>query len=642
MCGIAGIVGEGASPERALSMVSLMAYRGPDSRNVWAEPGVALASCRLAIVDLPGSDQPIQSEDGRYVLVFNGEIYNFHELRGELERAGRRFHTSGDAETVIAAHETWGDAYLEHLEGMFAFALWDRRERVLRLARDRFGEKPLAYTHDGTRLAFASELKALLAAGMLRGEADPGAIAHYLSLRAIPSPLTLFKDARQVPPASELVLRDGTVTVRRYWELAWRPAPPRSEREWAEALREHLRRAVKSRLVSDVPLGALLSGGLDSTAVVALMAENAPAPPRTFFIGFDAGERTKIDARYARLAAERLGTEHHELQMTSRGLVEDLPKILWHLESPSVDGYQYFYAYRLARERVTVALSGQGGDELFAGYGWFHQIQLLESWRRRLSSFAPRGGGRMVARFLRSLGKPRPASRVDAMLSGESLCDSYVAIKHLYPDADKDRLYTAAFRERLTGAPPSRAVIADELSRMPGWPATEAISRLQIATDLANILLRDTDAVSMASSLEVRLPLLDHRLVEFGLSIPSELKHRGGEGKHILRAALDGIVPREVLERPKLGFSFPMAAWLKGPLRPLADAAFSPEVIRRRGAFEPEAMRRVYRLFYEGRGSRSPFYVWCFTLLEAWHRIFVDSGGAMPARLSDLLDAHPA
>lgn len=644
MCGIAGVARlgtEGSADGPATArMLAAMTHRGPDDADTWVGPDVALGACRLAIVDVGGSRQPIRSPDGRYTLVLNGEIYNFRALRAELAAAGVASGTAGDAETVLLAFQHWGERYLDHVEGMFAFALWDAAERRLRLARDRFGEKPLYYAWDGAVLAFASEAKALLAVGHGRREPDVAALHHYLSYRAVPAPFCLFSGIAMLAPGTQLVLDSAGLTTAPYYRLRHDSGlPERSDVDWVESLQAGLRRAVHSRLESDVPLGALLSGGLDSTAVVALMAE--VARPRTFFVAFDAGERTQIDRRYARLAADRLGTEHEELELTSRALLDELPRILWHLESPSVDGYQYYYAYALARSRVTVVLSGQGGDELFAGYGWFRQIESMERWRRRrqslLAGAASRHGARLVATTLHRLGKSRSASNLAELLAGTSAVDSFWAVKHLLSQADKDDLYTPAFRERLSGTPTSRALLSPLETELAGWPVTEAVSFLQIATDLGDILLRDTDAVSMAHSLEVRLPLLDHHLVELALAIPSRLKSSGGEGKQVLGAALRGIVPDEVIERPKLGFSFPMAAWLRGPLRPLADAAFDAETVRRRGYFRPEAMRRYYRLFYEGRGSRSPFYVWCFSMLELWHRIFVDAAATSPpASLADL------
>ena len=630
MCGISGVVAWGSATlppgEPARKMVELMHYRGPDASDTFAEPGVELGSCRLAIVDVAGSPQPISSRDGRYVLVFNGEIYNFRELRSELQEQGLTGQTQGDAETVLLAHQHWGEDYLTHLEGMFAFALWDRETRTLRLARDRFGEKPVYVARDRQQLAFASEAKALLHAGFGRRAVNPEAIHHYLAFRAVPAPHTLFEGIEQIPPGHEWVIDAEGVRARRYYDLRRSPDPTRTPQEWAEGLRNELRRSVRQRLISDVPLGGLLSGGLDSTAVVAFMAE--VSRPRTFFISFDTGERTRIDARYAREAAEVLGTEHRELQMTSEGLLRELPRILWHLESPSVDGYQYFYAYRLAKEEVTVALSGQGGDELFAGYGWFHQIMALERWRQLAHPLTGRGPTRVTASALTGalhrLGKARSAARLGGVLCGDSWLDSYCSVKSLFGDRERDELYREPVKQALHDVPSQRAVLASHLTGAEQWPLTERISKLQIKSDLCDILLRDTDAVSMANSLEVRLPLLDHHLVEYVLSIPSELKASGGEGKHIQRLALQGIVPQSILDRPKLGFSFPMAAWLKGPLRAVADVAFDPEVIERRGLFRVEPLRRYYRLFYEGQGTRTPFYVWCFVMLELWHRVFID------------------
>jgi asparagine synthase (glutamine-hydrolysing) len=630
MCGIAGtfLFDSGARADaRALrAMTGVLAHRGPDADGFHVDGPVGLGHRRLSIIDLSTGDQPLSNEDGTVWTIFNGEIYNFRDLRAELEACGHRFRTATDTEVIVHGYEEWGVDVVQRFRGMFAFALWDARARRMLLARDRLGIKPLYYsTLDGRGLAFGSEIKAVLEHPGVSREWRFDALDAYLALQYVPTPLTIFSDVRKLPPAHRLVAEDGQVRIERYWSLEFgAPSVFRREDEYLEQLDSLLHEAVRLRLISDVPLGAFLSGGVDSSAVVAAMVDTSDAPVVTTSVGFR--EETFSEVRYAERVARHLGCEHHT-RTVEPNVADLLPRLAWHLDEPFADASAVptYYVSKVARERVTVALSGDGGDELWAGYAR-HRVERLESqvrrWLGRTGAEAASVVGRLLplrvkgARSLRHLGMP-PAEAC--------------AQKHVYglfEHGVRDRLYTPEFAAMVHAHDPLSAFrrVYDECSSPD--PVERALF-VDVQTYLLDDILTKVDRMSMAVSLEARVPLLDHKLVEFAATVPVGMKLRGGRTKHLLRRFLEGRVPHDIQARPKHGFEAPTGEWLRGPLAPMAADLLLGPTGRSRGIFSASAVARLWSEHQSGRRDHR-HRLWSLLMLELWFREFADR----PARVA--------
>ncbi|RMD79436.1 MAG: asparagine synthase (glutamine-hydrolyzing) [Gammaproteobacteria bacterium] len=655
MCGFAGILDpkrrwDGAGMGRlASSMAEALAHRGPDDAGVWtdAEAGIALGHRRLAVMDLsPAGRQPMVSASGRYVIAYNGEIYNFRELRAELERAGRApaWRGHSDTEVLLAGFEAWGvEATLRRAVGMFAFALWDATERALWLARDRMGEKPLYYGWVAGSLAFSSELKALRRVPGWRGEVDRAALALFLRHNYVPAPWSIHRDVRKVPPGHLVRFDAGAVPghwpeLRPYWsltEIADRgladPLPPDPE-VCAEAVEEALRRSLAGQQLADVPVGAFLSGGIDSSTVVALLQAMAGRPVRTFTIGFH--EAGYDEAREAAQVARHLGTEHTELYVTPREAMEVIPRLPEIYDEPFADSSQIptFLVSRLAREHVTVALSGDGGDELFGGYNRY--VWALGLWRRldRL----PRPLRALAARAIRAV-PPGAWERLFALagpLLPAGLRVRQPGLKmhklaELLRCADPGAIYLRLVSHWedpasvVLGAGEPATVLSDP-GRQPRLPTfLERMMCLDALTYLPDDILVKVDRAAMAVSLETRVPFLDHRVVETAWRVPVALKLREGKGKWLLRRILHRHVPPELVERPKMGFGVPIEHWLRGPLRDWAEALLDEARLRREGYLDPAPVRRLWWEHLAGRGSWQ-YWLWDVLAFQAW----LEQGGA--------------
>lgn len=625
MCGIVGQARQdGGIPERVLleRMCVALQHRGPDSRGIHVEAGAGLGIQRLRIIDLVTGDQPIFNEDASVVVVLNGEIYNFQQLRDELRARGHRFATSGDTEVIVHLYEEAGPACVERLHGMFGLAIWDASRRRLVLARDRLGKKPLFYSVADATLSFASELAALLENHDVPRDLDLEAMDAYLAYRYIPSPLTAFRAVRKLPPAHRLVYEQGRVRVERYWRLDFgRKARFSSEEEVYEGVREHLRRAVRLRMISDVPLGAFLSGGIDSGAVVASMAEVSTEPVKTFSIGF----RSELDERpLARLVAQRFATDHHEL-VVEPNAIEILPRIIRHHGEPFADptSVPTFYLAEMARQHVTVALNGDGGDEAFGGYNRY-QAGLLAARLSRLPEPARRAGAALTARIPTN---GRISSwQMRARRLGETLmldeAGRHFAYMTSLQGLRRDRLYAPEFAAALgpSGAESRFRALWEQGS------ATDTLDRMfevDSLTYLPDDLLAKVDIATMACSLEGRSPLLDHELMQFAATLPPELKVTRREKKIALRRALRGILPEEILSAPKRGFQPPVAAWLRGELRDHARDVLLDPVARERGYFRPDVVTGLLDEHASGATDHSQG-IWTLLVLELWHREFVD------------------
>ncbi|UCG25918.1 MAG: asparagine synthase (glutamine-hydrolyzing) [Chloroflexota bacterium] len=622
MCGICGVVT--STSEQTLDrnvlrrMCRLLYHRGPDDEGYYFDDYAWLGVRRLSIIDLTTGNQPIQNEDGTLQLVFNGEIYNYRELRGQLEARGHLFHSCGDSEVIIHAYEEYGDDCVNHFNGMFAFAIWDSRARRLFLARDRLGIKPLYYHAAGELLVFGSELKALLAHPDVPREIDHMALDQFLTLEYIPAPRSILNGVHKLLPGHSLVFQDTQVTVQKYWSLPRWDAPP-SEETCVDELRHLIEDSVRLRLVSDVPLGAFLSGGIDSSTVVANMSAATSNPVRSFSIGFQ--DDTYNELPYARAVAAHLGTTHHEetLYPDITGLAEQL---VGHLDEPLAD-FSIFPTYlvsKMASDYVKVILSGDGGDELFAGYETY-VAQSLDAGYRWLPSLIRQ----KVMPWTMRLVPPQPTkkglvNKTKRFVEGAALTPS---LKHtrwmIFLGADeRAAIYRRWLLAELDGSGSSSPLEAYFEEAAP-FESLAQQQYVDVKTYLPDNILTKVDRMSMAASIEARVPLLDHRIVEFALNLPPHMKLHRGRTKRILRQAMAGVLPRATLNKPKQGFSIPLKHWLRGPLRPIMMDLLSEDAVRRRGYFEPKTISRWISEHQDARANHS-HRLWALMVFELWQR----------------------
>jgi asparagine synthase (glutamine-hydrolysing) len=613
MCGICGVASANGSadPERVARMSATLIHRGPDSAGEFGDETVTLAARRLSIIDLETGDQPIANEDGTLHVVQNGELYNYRELRRELERAGHTFRTRGDTEVLLHLYEQHGDGFAERLRGMFAVAIWDAPRRRLVLARDRFGIKPLYYRATGDELAFASELRALP-----RGEIDLDALEAFLAFNSIPAPLTIFREARKLPPGHLLLWEDGRVRLERFARPAPVPADELrddEEAELVEELRARLRDSVRAHLVSDVPVGVLLSGGVDSALLAALAAEESTEPLRTFSIGFE--ERSFDELGDARRVAERYGTQHRELVLRPDAALL-LPALAETFDEPFADSSALptYLVSELAASDVKVALSGEGGDELFGGY-YTYAADLL----------AARVGG--LARLARPLVERLPTSSRKA--SFDYRAKHFVRAAHLQPlerHHGWKEIFSPDARAELTGRRSSFDPVDLLRARYAETEGADELARLQhvdLGIYLVDDLLVKTDRASMAHSLEARVPYLDTVVTNLALALPTRHKVRGLAKKVLLRKAAEPLLPREIVRGKKRGFSIPAAAWLRGDLVPFARETLSKDALRRQGFFRPEPVHRLLDDHVAGREDLSR-QLWGLLAFTLWHERHVE------------------
>ena len=624
MCGIYGQFRfDGQPVPRGLltAMGDAMIHRGPDDDGAFCDGTIGLGMRRLSIIDVSGGHQPFTTADGNLALVANGEVYNFQELRAELERTGHRFASRSDCETILWGYLEWGlDKLLHKLNGMYAFALWDGRLRQLIVARDRIGIKPVYYHFDGKVFTFASEAKSLFLAGV-SATLNRDALPAYLSLGYVPAPHTLFTGIHKLPVGSVGVIKGAKLKLHSYWSLPISIDKHRSESEWIDCVRAQLDASVAKQMVSDVPLGAFLSGGIDSSAVVAYMVKHASGPVKTYAIGFDgdAASRYYNELPYARKVAERFGTEHHEIVVRPE-VAKLLPRLLWHLDEPISDSafLTTYLVSEFARQEVTVILSGVGGDELFGGYRRY----LGEEYAARYQRLP------QVARMLlRSLAKCLPADRHSRWLDLARLARAFILSAEL-PFEERYRSYIRMF------APDAIVALLGETERgsdavdeaFAQARSSDVLNRLlhvDSLTQLPDDLLLLTDKMSMSVSLECRVPLLDHQLVELAASVPASVKIRGGELKHLLKEALRGTLPNEILYRKKRGFGAPMGAWLRGQLLPLMRQVLSQESVRARGLFNPRTVQQVMHEHMTRQADHTD-HLQALMNLELWCRLYLD------------------
>ena len=628
MCGIAGIVGGAPGRDTLDAMLASLEHRGPDDRGAFAGDGVALGMTRLSIIDLVTGQQPMSSDDGAARIVFNGEIYNFRAVRAELQAGGHRFRTQSDTEVILRAWEADGERCVERLRGMFAFAIWDARRRRLFLARDRLGKKPLYYWRGGGALVFASEIKALLCHPGPGRAVDWPALHHYLAYGYTPAGRSAFAGIMKLPPGHTATLDGDTFTARRYWSLPAAASPIRlAPAELAQRLRDEIREAVRLRLESDVPLGAFLSGGVDSSVVVASMREVTSGRLTTFSIGFGAAAASYDELPYARQVAERFGTEHHE-EILEPKAAELAPLIVRSFDEPFADSSAIAtYAVAAATARhVKVALSGIGGDETFAGYPRYLGVRVSEAWTR-LPRWLRRPAGAAAAGLLsESYTSRNLRDWVVRFAAGaeQPLPERYFGWTRFFDGPALDALATPALSAHLTGDPDADGRAA--WATRSGGDAVDGAFRIDLATYLPGDLLVMADRMSMAHSLELRGPFCDHRLIETSLAIAPSVKLPGFRLKGLLKAAYADVLPPAVLTHRKQGFMIPLAGWLRTDLRPLLDDLLSPAQVHARGLFRVEAVERLKAEHAAGRRSHAD-RLWTLMMAELWLREYLDRGG---------------
>lgn len=604
-------------------MCDLLAHRGPDADGVFVKGPVGLGHRRLAVIDLsPLGHQPMSTDDGEVTITFNGEIYNFRELRAELESRGHRFRSRSDTEVLLLAYREFGTKCLDRLRGMFAFAIYDHSRRTLFLARDRLGKKPLFYRWDDHGMAFASEPQAFFAESSFVATPDLTALGSYLNLQYVPHPQSAFKGVCKLPPAHYMTVNAESTRVERYWKLSYVPKRVISEAEASTELLDRLTDAVRVRLVSDVPLGAFLSGGIDSTTVVALMAQSSDAPVKTYTIGFE--DKDHDELRYARLVADRYATDHHEI-IVRPDAVNLFPRLVWHYGEPFADeaAIPSFYLAEFTRRSVTVALNGDAGDESFAGYTRYvseAEVERLQhllpaSLRRSAATLAGALGGHATARTWRG----RACERLHAL--AEVPEHRYARrMMHFTPELVNE-LCTVDFVRRSGSSGMAHLLAAFSASDANEW--VDRLLDVDVNTYLPDCLLAKVDIATMAYGLEGRSPLLDHELMEFVARLPVEMKMKRGEGKRLLKMAVGDIVPREIRARPKKGFSVPLDRWFREDLRAFATDVLLGPPATTRGYFRADAVRRL--LHEHATGQRSwRRQIWNLVMLELWHQTFID------------------
>jgi asparagine synthase (glutamine-hydrolysing) len=632
MCGIAGIVdlaGRPLDPALVHKLCAELGHRGPDEEGYYVSGQVALGQRRLAILDVTGGRQPMSNDDGSVWVTFNGEIYNFQELRRDLEKFAYRFATRSDTEVIVHAYEAYGTDCVKQFRGMFAFALWDQRAQTLFLARDRVGKKPLFYADVEGQWTFASELQALLQHPRLSREVDWTALDDYLTYGYVPAPKTAFKGIWKLPPAHFLTLRIGkgsraAVHTERYWHLEYEPKLKIGEKDAAEGLLEVLTEAVRLRMIADVPLGALLSGGIDSSIVVALMSQLSKRPVKTFSIGFE--EQAFNELPYARLVAERYATEHHEFMVRPNAL-EILPTLVRHYGEPYADSSAIptYYVAKATRGHVKVALNGDGGDECFAGYDRYLGSRLAERYHNipaAVRKLALEPLGRLIPNSMPRRNRLRQVKSF-LQVAGEPASRRYLRWIAYFSSEQKRALYAQEFQQQLASYDADRWLLEmwEQVTRASVDPL-DAVLSLDMQSYLPNDLLVKMDIATMANSLEARSPFLDHKVMEFCASLPSSYKLRRLTHKYLLKKTGARLLPSSTLRRRKMGFGVPIGSWMRGELRSwVEDLLLSPRALNR-GYFEPAALRRLVQAHMEG--EQHPFGLWALLWLELWHREFMD------------------
>jgi asparagine synthase (glutamine-hydrolysing) len=629
MCGIFGIVSSNIDRLQLETSTNTLSHRGPDDSGFFVDEGIGLGHRRLSIIDLEGGHQPIFNEDRSKCIIFNGEIYNFMELRDYLLLKGHQFSTRSDTETILHAYEEWGEYCVEHFRGMFAFAIWDSKEKKLFLARDRLGIKPLFYGEYSGNLYFASEIKAILTVPDFPREIDDVALTNYFTLSYIPAPLTIFKNIKKLLPGHTLIWKDGQITVRKYWDLKFVPDKSKNEEYFIQRFMELLQEAVKIRLVSEVPLGSFLSGGIDSSTVVALMSLVSESPVKTFTIGFGGNIGGYLDERkYAKMVAEHYSTDHREYEVlpNPEGLIE---KIVRAFDEPFADdsAIPSFFVCKIARENVTVALSGLGGDEVFAGYERYLGFKLGQEYKK-IPSFLRES---FIKKFVENLRERRDGhytiNHMKRFVRSASLRPDLRYLGYIskmnsnvkgsfFSDRERFDKYFEACEDLVLSYFNSATVsdVPDSLNRA---------FYCDIKTYLPEDILAVTDRMSMHHALEVRVPFLDHKFMEFCATIPAEMKMDWFRKKYLLKKAVKNLLPAPVIQHRKQGFVGPMAQWLKKDLRPYVLQTLSEKNLKKHDLFNFETVQSILEEHFSGREIHDTL-IWSIVIFQTWFDLYIE------------------
>ena len=619
MCGITGIVY--SDPDRHVekdlleNMCSVIRHRGPDESGIYLQGHVGLGMTRLSIIDVAEGSQPIHNESGTIWIVFNGEIYNYRELRAELEKRGHKFYTFSDTETIVHLYEEYREDCVQHLRGMFAFAIWDERSHNLFLARDRLGIKPLHYVFDGKSFIFGSEIKSILTSKVPRKVNVPSLIT-YVAYGYVPDPETMFEGIFKLPPAHTLSYREGIISVRKYWDVHFNIGKVQPEEFYIERLLEILSESVKIRLISEVPLGAFLSGGTDSSTIVALMAEHMSEPVKTFSIGFKNLKYNELP--YARMVAERYGTDHHEeiVNPDAESIIMDLIR---QFDEPFADSSAIptYYVSKMAKKWVTVVLSGDGGDEFFGGYDRYLDGSIV-----KYTSWIPKAFRELVFLNLsKILPEWFPGVNTLRHISGDDN-DRYIRKLSKGISTSYGDVFSREISEKVGSSDPS-PVMLNYLSTLAGKDQLTKRQYLDIKTYLPGDILTKVDRTSMMVSLEARVPILDHHLVEFAATIPPQLKVKGMTSKYLFKKAAERLLPKEVIYRPKMGFAIPIGTWIKGEWSDMSHELVLGQRSLARKNFNPRFIKRIMSEHFWGRRDHS-YLIWTLMILELWFREMID------------------
>lgn len=629
MCGIAGVVSTKSDPldlkPVAERLIQQILHRGPDDNGIYfsADQRCALVHTRLSIIDLsPAGHQPMSTPDGRFWVTFNGEIYNYRDLRQELEQKGEVLVSHSDTEIILRLYASHGPDCLHRLRGMFAFAVWDTQQKKLFIARDRLGIKPLYFYVGENRIVFASEVRAILASGLVKRQIDPVALNEYLAYQSIPAPKSLIKDINMLPPGTWMTLdASGVIEEHKYWDLLQNASPEASQSDKNAILRrtgELLHEATELHLVSDVPLGVFLSGGIDSSALVALVRELGQTP-RTFSVVF--AESNYDESIYARQIADRFNTEHTEINLSEKTMLDQLPAALLAMDQPTGDGVNTYVVSQAVRNAgVTVALSGLGGDEFFAGYASFARLEKALKYLQARACL-PSSARKLMASVVEFAGSGSiQASKIAAMIGSDgSLAQMYPVTRQVLSLPKRSSLLGDKWRQlNEQWQDPYVKMLQTAYENAGKAELFARISYAEARTYMHDVLMRDTDQMSMSHALEVRVPLLDHKLVEYLMGVPDMYKQSNGTPKSLLVSSLGDVLPRDVVHRPKQGFTLPFATWMRGDLRKFCEERLSPERISSRGIFDMDEVSRLWKAFIGGSSEVSWSRLWVLIALEEW------------------------
>lgn len=622
MCGICGIVGL-ADKKLIKQMTDVVYHRGPDDEGYFLDDNVCLGHRRLSIIDLKGGHQPIHNEDESIWVVFNGEIYNYLDLRRYLEERGHRFYTSSDTEVIVHAYEEFGDECVEKLRGMFAFAIWNGGQKKLFAARDRIGIKPFYYTVVGGKFVFGSEIKSILQYEEIKREVDLDSLNNYITFGYVPGPKTIFKHVYKLLPGHTLTFMDNRIRIREYWDIKFQHSSIPNENYYAKQIYRILDECVKSWSMSDVPIGALLSGGIDSSAIVGLMSKNSEDAVKTFSVGFEEGEEFN-ELEYARIVSDFFGTEHHEILVDFDKYVEFLPKSIWYMDEPVFEQatIPLYYVSELARKHVKVVLTGEGADELFAGYERYWGDYVATRYQK-IPAIVRKVSDGIILKASDHLHVSGLVKKGFEAMVIEDEFDRCMRWHTVFTEENKRELYAKKFESKIGNPEEPHETIRRYFTDTTANNILEKILYVDMKVWLPDDLLMKKDKMGMATSIEARVPFLDHNLIEFAATVPSNLKCKGLTTKYIFKKAVSDLLPKVIIKKKKMGFPVPIEPWLRGELGDMASDILLSAEARKRGYFDIGYIQKMLKQHRAGGKDLSKL-IWPLITFELWHRIYID------------------